>query len=1018
MPRERIGVLLVEDNPTDVLLLREALADVQEIDFALTQVERLADGQARLRSGSYDVVLLDLDLPDSSGPETFSRLHAVNPQVPMLVLTGLDDESVGIHAMQNGAQDYLLKHQLQAPLLSRSIRYAIERQRAALLLSESETRFFRIVDSAPDGIISVDGQQRITLINPAAERIFGYTAAELLGQPLERLLPIRFRRAHAGQIVRFGETGVSARGLGEPGTVFGLRKNGEEFPMEATISRLDVAGDRLFTVMLRDVTERRRAEELLQSTRDQLEAVFRASPVPIVAINPAGEVLLWSAAAERLFGWKADEVLGQPLPIIPADAEAEYNELRRSSLLGEAFSGVVVSRMARDRRRLELSISTAPLHNSAGERIGVVAIYVDLTEQLALRRALQASEERFAKAFQASPTGNILVRFADRRVIEVNLAYLRLCGYRAEEIIGLPFDAVPLSPSQGGWEEMWRRIVDDGGFAEADYTYWRRDGTVGYALVSAERLEIDGEEYALAVVQDMTERRVSEQALRESEGRFRQLAESIQEVFWLTDPAKRQMIYISPGYEQIWGRSCESLYHSPMDWADSIHPEDRERIREAARTKQALGTYDEEYRIVRPDGVIRWVRDQAFPVRDERGEIIRMAGVAEDITARRLLENQLRQTQKMESIGLLAGGVAHDFNNFLTVISGCTELLIGMPSGDPESEEILTEIRRASERAASLTRQLLAFSRQELLEPRVLDLNAIIHDIEKMLGRLLGEDILLVTSLQAGLGRVKVDPGQWTQVLMNLAVNARDAMPKGGRLTIETRSVVLDESFQLLHPTVVPGPYVMLTMSDTGVGMTAEIRNRVFEPFFTTKGLGRGTGLGLAVVHGIVTQSGGHITVYSEPAVGTTFRIYLPIVGEMATGLEAPVPPETLDGDETILVVEDEESIRRFAVRALSRRGYQVLQAGDGEAAMELIRQHAGPVHLLLTDVVMPKMDGRQLAHELAQRFPSVRVLYTSGYTDDAIVRHGILQAEVSFLSKPYVPLTLLRRVREVLDRD
>jgi two-component system, cell cycle sensor histidine kinase and response regulator CckA len=262
-----------------------------------------------------------------------------------------------------------------------------------------------------------------------------------------------------------------------------------------------------------------------------------------------------------------------------------------------------------------------------------------------------------------------------------------------------------------------------------------------------------------------------------------------------------------------------------------------------------------------------------------------------------------------------------------------------------------------------------------------------------------------------------VDPGQWTQVLMNLAVNARDAMPEGGRLTIETRSVVLDESFQLMHPTVVPGPYAMLTMSDTGIGMTPEIRNRVFEPFFTTKGLGRGTGLGLAVVHGIVAQNGGHIAVYSEPNVGTSFRIYLPVAGEGAAGVEAPAPPESLDGDETILVVEDEESIRRYAARALSRRGYRVLQAGDGEAAMELVAQHAGPIHLLLTDVVMPKMDGRQLAQELSQRFPSLHVLYTSGYTDDAIVRHGILQAEVAFLSKPYVPLTLLRRVREVLDR-
>jgi nitrogen-specific signal transduction histidine kinase len=390
--------------------------------------------------------------------------------------------------------------------------------------------------------------------------------------------------------------------------------------------------------------------------------------------------------------------------------------------------------------------------------------------------------------------------------------------------------------------------------------------------------------------------------------------------------------------------------------------------------------------------------------------------VAEDITERRQLEAQFRQTQKMESIGLLAGGVAHDFNNWLTVISGCTELLQEDLAGDTNALELLNEVRHAGERAATLTRQLLAFSRREVVEPRVLDLNGVILDTEKMLRRLLGEDVLLQTSLAPGLSPVLVDAGQWTQVLMNLAVNARDAIPRGGRLTMESRDITLDEEFTRTRPSLQPGPYVLLSISDTGAGMTPEVRARIFEPFFTTKEQGRGTGLGLAVVHGIVTQSGGAIEVYSEPGVGTTFRIYLPAVGAVAAAATAMSTGGEIRGIETVMVVEDEESIRRMTTHALRSHGYVVLQAGDGEEALELLHRHGGTVDLLVTDVVMPRMDGRALAEAMKTMFPKLRILYTSGYTDDAVVRHGILQSEVAFLSKPYTPMALLRRMRQVLD--
>jgi CheY-like chemotaxis protein len=370
----------------------------------------------------------------------------------------------------------------------------------------------------------------------------------------------------------------------------------------------------------------------------------------------------------------------------------------------------------------------------------------------------------------------------------------------------------------------------------------------------------------------------------------------------------------------------------------------------------------------------------------------------------------------MESIGLLAGGVAHDFNNWLTVIAGCTELLQEDLRADASATELLTEVRHASERATALTRQLLAFSRREVIEPRILDLNGVILDTEKMLRRLLGEDILLETALAPGLSPVLVDAGQWTQVLMNLAVNARDAMPRGGRLTMETREMELDEAFTRTRPTLHPGRYVVIGLSDTGAGMTAEVRARIFEPFFTTKPQGRGTGLGLAVVHGIVAQSGGAIEVYSEPGAGTSFRIYLPVAAAVSAVATTTAGSGEVRGTETVMVVEDEESIRRMTTHGLRSQGYNVIQAGDGVEALAVLHRHGGTVDLLVTDVVMPRMDGRALAEAMKVMFPRLKVLYTSGYTDDAVVRHGILQSEVAFLSKPYTPMTLLRRIRQVLD--
>jgi CheY-like chemotaxis protein len=372
----------------------------------------------------------------------------------------------------------------------------------------------------------------------------------------------------------------------------------------------------------------------------------------------------------------------------------------------------------------------------------------------------------------------------------------------------------------------------------------------------------------------------------------------------------------------------------------------------------------------------------------------------------------------MEAIGKLAGGVAHDFNNLLTVIHGYSELMLNSLDQNSRLRQDVQEIMHASDRASSLTRQLLAFSRKQVLQPQVLDLNADVSNMDKMLRRMIGEDIELVTLLVKDLGRIKADPGQIEQVLLNLAVNAKDAMRNGGKLTIETANVKLDENYARSHVDVTPGNYVMLSMSDTGVGMTPETKERIFEPFFTTKEKGKGTGLGLSTVYGIIQQSGGNIWVYSEPGLGTTFKIYLPTIeGDTESFRPAAVPTKLLQGSETVLLVEDEEMVRKLACTVLEKKGYRVLEASSGDKALDVVQgQNGNPIHLMVTDVVMPGMSGRQLADRLVSLRPELKVLYMSGYTDNAIVHHGVLDRGIAYIQKPFTPDALATKVREILD--
>jgi PAS domain S-box-containing protein len=511
----------------------------------------------------------------------------------------------------------------------------------------------------------------------------------------------------------------------------------------------------------------------------------------------------------------------------------------------------------------------------------------------------------------------------------------------------------------------------------------------------------------------------AEAALRDSEERFRQLVDNIKEVFWMTDVAKRRMLYVSPAYEQIWGRTRASLYQSPMDWLEAIHPDDQKRVSEAAFSRQSAGTYDEQYRIRRPDGVERWIRDRAFPVRNAAGEVYRLAGVAEDITERRELEERLRQSQKLELLGQLASGVAHDFNNVLAVIQGLASMIKDTDGLDADTIEAADQMVQATERGAGLTRQLLSFSRKQVVQPRELDLNDIVSNLTKMLTRMVGVDVALDIKPGAQLPLVRADMVMMQQVLMNLAVNARDAMPGGGRITIETNSLMLDRGHPDLDPEAPPGRYVCLAVGDTGSGIPENLLPKIFEPFFTTKEPGKGTGLGLATVYGIARQHGGWIKVQSQPGRGTTFRVFLPAIAPAPTGTPQAASPTGPSGRaETILVAEDEAPLRSLVCTVLRRQGYRVLEADSGAAALELWRQHRDHIDLLLTDVMMPGgMSGKELALRLLAEAPKLKVIYNSAYTTEFFDQGIEVLEGVNYLQKPFSLVTLVQTVRAALER-
>jgi two-component system cell cycle sensor histidine kinase/response regulator CckA len=768
-----------------------------------------------------------------------------------------------------------------------------------------------------------------------------------------------------------------------------------------------------FVAVFENITERKHVDSALRHSEARFRTAFDDAPVGMCLTSPAGRFLRVNQAFCQLLGCTEPDLLAKGLDEIthPDDREKSRESLKRM-LSGEANSADFEKRYLRqDGQPVWVFVRTFLLRDANHQPVHFITHILDITERKRAEEGLKHTLAWYEAIFEGSRDA-IFISDADSRFIAVNQAACELTGYSKQELLGMRIPDLHEVADLEAYEKYHDRIMVGVEIVD-EAKILRKDGRKVDTEFNNRRIVINEVPFIHSVARDITELKRSEEELQKLYSAVEQSPDSIV----ITDTLGN-IEYVNPKFTEITGySSAEALGQNPRILkSGELSPE---KYKELWETITSGHDWRGEFHNKKKNGELYWEYATISPIKNTQGVITHFLAIKEDLSVRKSLEEQLRQSQKMEAIGRLAGGVAHDFNNLLTAILGYSELMeTKLKANDPLYSNV-REIRHAGERAATLVRQLLAFSRKQVLQPKVLNLNQVVGELDKMLRRLIGEDIDLVTRLDPQVGQIRADVGQVEQVVVNLAVNSRDAMPKGGKLTIETANVELDENYAGDHVGVQPGPYVMLSVSDTGCGMDSAVRSRIFEPFFTTKETGKGTGLGLSTVYGIANQSGGSISVYSEPGEGTTFKIYLPRVDEpVELAARYPRGTEALRGTETILIVEDDVLVRKLATETLSKSGYQVLEAFHGEEALRICRTHEGTIHLLLTDVIMPGLTGRELAGRIEPLFAKVKVLYMSGYTDNAILHQGRLDPEMSFLQKPFTPSILLQKVREVLDKE
>ena len=957
-------------------------------------------------------------------------------------------------------------------LLHKWLEYLRIQHRTVAALRASEGRFRRLYEGSPVPYQSLDREGHILQVNTAWLSALGYEPEEVVGRWLGDLMHSGGAHTLDHCLSDFISNGkVSGAGLQL------TRKDGGpvDFEVDGRIGVDDTNHEPVTHCVLHDVTSRRRAERELLRLNEDLEQRHRIARIYLDDPTANAHVEVLRLVVERVggrFGMVVhlDEDGGMRGWILPGVGSGRGGDSARPLRLPAAVGGegawgralssgsgvwssepdllagsipvervLVVPVVYRGQTIGAFAVADRPAPYGEADCNVLEAIAQEVAPTLdervrrtmeerrrrAAEEALQISEERFRTVVEVASIG-VLLLDSQGLITYANAEASRMMGRAVADVVGSPWTAMLPLPNHKAAVDVAERVARGGAWT-GDGSFLRPDGTAVHWDGRAAPLQSRGSvKDTVLFLADTTERLRAQATLRESEQRLRlALVAANQGLYDLNVQTGHAVV--TSEYATMLGYDHETFAETNARWLERLHPDDKERVTQeyVDYVSGRIPRYQVEFRQKTKAGEWKWILSLGkIAERDAAGQPLRMLGTHTDITDRKRAEidlakaqDDLQQAQKMEAIGKLAGGVAHDFNNILAVILSYCHIIGGqVKPDDPITAEIL-EVRTAAERAASLTRQLLAFSRRQVLRPRVLDLNALVDGMKSMLVRLLGEDVLVRVQLAPDAGRVKADPGQLEQVVMNLAVNSRDAMPEGGWLTISTAHEELDEQQAARFPDLPPGPYVRLTVKDAGHGMDEDTAAQVFEPFFTTKPPGQGTGLGLSSVHGVVKQSGGHVWVESAPGRGATFHILLP---RLAEEVDAPVVgtsgERAATGRERILLVEDEPSIRRVAARILQPLGYQVLVAEDAYEALRLAESTTEVIDLLLTDIVMPGMSGRVLADRLSTRRPGIRILFMSGYPDDATLRHGPLRAGTHFLPKPFTPGGLSEKVREALD--
>jgi PAS domain S-box-containing protein len=1043
---QRLQILHLEDEPDFAELVRSLF----EQDGLKAEVKRVGDRESFVQildTETFDVIISDFHLPSFTGFEALAIAREKCPHTPFILVSGTIGEQAAIESLKAGATDYLLKQQPER--LPSAVRRAVEeagerraRREGEVELSRREKYFRALTENSLDVLWILNREGALTYASPSVQNVMGYMPQELIGENA-------LANVHLDDLPRAREAFQLA--VEDPAHTVKLEiryrhKDGFwrhfEIVGQSRLDEPEIAG---LVVYCRDVTERRQNEHrntVFSKLGHGLSSATTASQAAMVICEMSDALFSWDSFALDLYSTERDEVFSL---LNIATVDGRRVELPQS--IQAKTASTVVKRVIRrgaelfvnsENKQLSTPTMLAPIRK-AERVIGVVFVqsppggeysYRDLEtlqiladhcagalERLRAEEALHENQQRFRDLFENSPDA-IFVEDMDGNVLDANPAACALHGVGREQLVGKN-SLVELIPPQG--REDARRNFQKLALGELSRIEGESLASSGRTVpveVRASRVRFNDQPAVLLHVRDITERRAAETSLRSSEILFRSVWENSADGMLLTGE-DGNIVAVNNAFCKLVGMEASALEHKPFTvvYAESENMQEMlEHHREHFQARNGERKVERQYKLHNGKQVTLEISDSFIQL---HGRPLLSLGLFRDVTMQRRLEEQLLQSQKMEAIGQLAGGVAHDFNNILTVIQGHATLLTSMDTLNESAKKSAQQISQAADRAAGLTRQLLAFSRRHLIQPRRLDMNKIVGNMTNMLGRLLGEDIALQLNYCQAPPMVEADAGMMEQMLLNLAVNARDAMPKGGRLGIRIALTEVDESHVRCRAEARAGKFVCVSISDTGTGISPETLPRIFEPFFTTKEVGKGTGLGLATVYGVVKQHQGWIEVASEVGKGSTFEVYIPCVAaNESNGVEKSTTHVNVrGGDETILLVEDEVPVCDLVARVLCKYGYNILQAGTGAEAVKIWNEHKDRINLLLTDLVMPdNMNGRELAEKLWVDQPGLKVVFTSGYSADIVGKDFKLEPELNFLQKPYHPHTLALTVRRCLD--